>query len=46
VEKSKYSTCESNEYVVLISAGNKVGEMVDESRSLYKCNKCDKEFNG
>lgn len=24
--------------------GNKVGEIVDESRSLFKCNKCNKEF--
>jgi len=27
-------------------AGNKVGELFDESRSLFKCNKCEKEFNG
>ena len=26
--------------------GSKVGEMVDESRLLYKCNKCEKEFQG
>ena len=24
----------------------KAGEAIDESRALYKCNKCGKEFNG
>jgi hypothetical protein len=28
------------------AAGQKVGELIDESRSLFKCNKCEKEFNG
>ena len=26
--------------------GHKAGEAIDESRALYKCNKCGKEFNG
>jgi len=24
--------------------GSKAGEIIDEARSLFKCNKCEKEF--
>ena len=27
-------------------AGQKAGQIFDESRKLYKCNNCDKEFQG
>ena len=26
--------------------GSKAGEIIDEARSLFKCNKCGKEFEG